>query len=120
MKKFFILTILLLSITSCVTSQRLGSFTVMSDKNIKTTKTNLNKAPQIKNISGEDSKLIILSFPLGTPKFENALDNLLEKGDGDIAVDVSSEFKSWYFLIVGQNKIVMKGTVINSKGGQNE
>lgn len=120
MRKFFILIIMLLTITSCITEQKLGNFTMISDKNIKTTKTNLNKAPQIKNISGEDSKLIILWFNIGTPKFQNALDDLLSKGDGDIAIDVSSEFKSWYFLFIGQNKITMKGTVINSRGGQNE
>lgn len=64
--------------------------------------------------AGEDCIWIILPpyIPLGTPNWKSAMDQALEKGKGDVMVDIVVSNWAWAIpLIVGQQCVLMEGTV---------
>jgi hypothetical protein len=97
----------LLVLDGCTT--RLGDFSVLSTKNVDVT----GLKPGDRMV-GEDCQTIILYpyFPLGEPNWKNAMDQALEKGKGDVMVDIVLTVKAWGIpLIFGQNCIEIEGTV---------
>ena len=54
-------------------------------------------------------------IPLGQPKIKEAVNDALQKGNGDLIVDASLYKKYWWFLI-GQQSIQIKGTVVKTRG----
>jgi hypothetical protein len=113
MKKAIALLSVLFVLSGC--SQHITDFSVLSNKNIELDGVDLDNAPRQKYISGKDSKWMFLFFPLGIPKVKEALNDALLKGDGDLLIDASVYYNSWWFLI-GQSEIELKGTVVNTKG----
>ena len=111
MKKYLILMMIFLS--GC--STHLTDLSMISNKNINLEKIDIDRAPQRKLVEGEDSKFIFLFFPFGTPKIKEAVNDALQKGNGDLIVDASLYAKSWWFL-VGQTSIQIKGTVVDTRG----
>ena len=99
------LLLLLLGFAACTT--RLTDYTILNTKNFTLPK-NVKLG---KRATGEDCKLVILFWPLGTPSLKEAVDKALEKGNGDILVDavVYSETRS--YLVVSQLCWVVTGTV---------
>ena len=67
-------------------------------------------------ITGKDSKWLILFMPLGLPHLEDAIDEALDKGDGDIMLDAVVHYRSWWFIL-GQIELNVKGTVVKTRGG---
>lgn len=120
MKKYIIFTISLLALCSCVSNARLGSFTALSTRNIATGKVDANKMPQTRNTVGRDSRYILFGIPLGFPILANAVDDALESGGGDLLIDASLHYNSWYFLFFGEQRYEAKGSVINTRGVVNE
>lgn len=109
--KFFLLSLVLLSMVSCVT--RLGSFTVISTKNI-----DWSRAGEFKRgsrVDGQDLAHIIILFPT---KFminiETAVDKAIEKVPGAVAlVDVVLKDKRFYIpYIYGQLAFIVEGTAL--------
>jgi hypothetical protein len=105
--------VLVLGTTGCVT--RLGDMTVLSTRNVTLSKVDLDRMPQVKGITGRDSKFIILCIPLGIPHLEDAVDEALNKGGGDVMVDAVVHQEGWWFL-VGQTALTVKGSVVNTRG----
>ncbi|MDD4556214.1 MAG: hypothetical protein PHE89_02645 [Alphaproteobacteria bacterium] len=111
MKKFLGLFTLFL----CGCTTHLTDLSMISNKNINLNEIDIDRSPQRKYVIGEDKKFILIFFPLGQPKIKEALNDALEKGNGDLMIDASLYVTSWWF-IVGQTGIEIKGTVVNTKG----
>lgn len=105
----------LLTLSSCTT--HLTDLTVITNKNVNIEKINIERSPQRKNVVGTDTKWVFLCIPLGLPKLREAVNDSLEKGQGDMIIDASVYYKEWWFLL-GQSSIEVRGTVVNSKGDQ--
>lgn len=102
------------SLTGCSTI-RLGDLSLMSTKNVNLDEVDLDTLPQQKGIEGEDTKFVLLFIPFGIPHLEDAVDDALEKGGGDLIADAVIYSKGWWFII-GETTLSVKGTVINTKG----
>jgi len=89
---------------------------VLSTRNVSLDKVNMDELPQVRNVAGIDSKWMILFFPIGIPHLENAVDDALNKGDGDLMIDAVLSAGGWWFL-VGKNTIIAEGTVVKTRGG---
>ncbi len=114
MKRILMMLIAVLYISGCTT--HLTDLSMISNKNINLNKVNIDKLPQKKHVEGEDKKFVFLFIPFGQPTLKGALNDALEKGNGDLMVDASVYITNWWFLI-GQNGLKIKGNVVNTKGG---
>jgi hypothetical protein len=101
-----ILLVLVLAAEGCTT--RLGDFTVLSTRNVDVA--GLKPGDRF---SGEDCVNFLFGMiPLGQLNLKNAMDQALEKGKGDIMVDIVLTSSGWAFpLIFGQQCVVVEGTV---------
>lgn len=113
MKRILIIVFMIGLLGGC--STHLADFTMISNQNINVKKVNLDNVPQKHNVIGKSSKVIFLFVPLGIPTLHEAVDDALQKGNGDLMTDVSVYQKGWWFLI-GKMGLEVKGTVVNSKG----
>ena len=105
---------LLVFLAGC--SHRIGDLSILSTRSVSLNKVDLDKMPQEKNVVGKDSKIILLGIPLGFPHLENAVDDALDKGKGDVIIDPVIQVEGWSILILGENSISVKGNVVNTKG----
>ena len=87
-------------------ANRLGDFTVLSTRNVDVS--GLKPGDRQK---GEDCINSILGIPLGEPNWKNAMDQALEKGKGDVLVDVVVSVNYWTAIVFGQQCVVIEGTV---------
>lgn len=112
---FMILSMLILTGTGC--SVRHGDFTVLSGKIVRTSDFNLGQADRVKGVEGRSIQRIIVFFPVGgIPTIDEALDNALENGHGDVMTDAVVTFTSWYIpLIYGQAGWIIKGDVVKTR-----
>lgn len=111
--KAIIVSLMIIVLSACTT--HLTDVSLMSNKNVNLNNVNIDKLPQVKNVVGKSSVFIFLFIPFGQPQIKLALNDALKKGDGDLMVDASISSKSWWFL-VGENSIVIEGTVVKTKG----
>jgi len=109
MKKLALL-ILFLPLTLLLgCSQRLGDFTVISTKNVDI---GTNYLIVQKNAEGYSTKQIIVLFPTGYPDIKSAVDDVLNKYDGQILGDAVLEHSSWYIpFIYGETTYKIRGDV---------
>ena len=91
----------------CVT--RLGDFTVLSTKNV-----NVAGLKPGDRFSGEDCITTIVGINIGEVNWKNAMDQGLERGKGDVMVDVVLTQTGWSIGLVSQNCVVIEGTVSQS------
>jgi hypothetical protein len=103
------------SLLSSACSIRLGDFTALSTKSVSLNRVDLDTLPHTDNVTGEDSKWMILLFPIGFPHLETAVDEALEKGGGDVMTDAVLYSSGWWFL-VGKNTLKVKGSVVKTRG----
>ena len=115
MKRILAVILAIFSLGAC--STHLTDFTMISTKNVSLDKVDIDKLPQKKNVIGEDKKFMFLFIPFGVPTIQAALNNALEKGNGDLMVDVAVEAKGWWFLI-GETGFEIKGNVVNTIAGE--
>ena len=95
---------------------RHGDFSVVSNKLVRTADFELSKAERTKGIVGEDIKHIYLFFPTGVPTLEEAVDDALRKGNGDVVTDAVIKTWSWYIpLIYGQHGWSVTGDVVKTR-----
>ncbi len=111
----FLPLVIILMLSAC--TYRLADLTVISTRNVNLDKVDLDTLPKTSNIVGRDSKFSILFIPLGIPHLEDAVDDALQKGGGDILIDAVIYNEAWWFLI-GQNTIKVKGDVIKTRDTQ--
>ena len=106
----FILVLLSICLFGCAFRQ--ADLTAITTRNVKLDGVNLNELSS-ERIEGKDSKFVFMFIPFGRPHLEEAIDDALDKGNGDLMLDAVIYTKSWWFL-VGQNIITVKGTVLNT------
>ena len=95
---------------------RHGDFPVISNKMLRLSEFELEKTDRVKNIEGKDIAHTIIVFPTGVPTLEGALDDALEKGDGDVMTDAVVKSYGWYIpYIYGQSGWTVKGDVIKTR-----
>ena len=99
MKRVIMLLISVLYISGC--STHITDFSMISSK----------------NVIGEDKKFVFLFIPFGQPTIKGALNDALQKGNGDLMVDASVYVTNWWFLI-GQTGIEIKGDVVKTREGE--
>lgn len=116
-KSLTILCIVFLVFILNACSIRHGDFTVLSNKLVNLTDFELGKTDRAKGVEGEDVQNIILFIPTsGPPTLEGALDNALEKGNGDIMTDAVISWRYFYLpLIFGQQAWEVKGDVVRTR-----
>ncbi|MDY4842150.1 MAG: hypothetical protein SO314_07295 [Alphaproteobacteria bacterium] len=117
MKHIIAIFIMAIYLSSCTT--HITDLSMISNKNINLNRVNIDTLSQKKNVEGEDSKFVFLFIPFGQPTLKGALNDALEKGQGDLMVDASVYVTSWWFLI-GETGIKIKGDVVNTKGVVNK
>ncbi len=117
MKYIFSVLGLVLLLSACSTHQT--EFTMISTHNVAIDKKDIDALPQNKNIIGEDKKIIFLGYTFGTPVIQAAVDDALNKGNGDLIVDASLYQTYWSVLLFGQTGYEIKGTVVNTRQGGN-
>ncbi|MCI0563884.1 MAG: hypothetical protein MN733_35875, partial [Nitrososphaera sp.] len=71
-----------------------------------------------KRIEGKDCTYAILGLiPLGIPNLERAVDDALQKGNGNMMVDQVTYQEGAYFILASQSCIRVEGTVLNVAAG---
>ena len=115
MNRFFVglVALVLLLPVGCTT--RMGDLTIASTRLTELDQIDLDEAPTRKRVKGEDIKFIFLFIPFGIPHLEDAIDDALERGQGDLMTDVTVRQFSWWFL-VGQTGFRVEGDVIDTRG----
>jgi len=98
-------------------AHRVGDLTALSTRNVSLNKIDIDTLPQSKAVEGRSSAFMLLFIPLGIPHLEDAVDDALNKGDGDLMLDPVIYMGGWWF-IVGESSITVKGNVVNTKGGK--
>lgn len=98
---FFCLVVILIA-SGC--STRLGDCTIMSTKNIYCKNVDLTKLEQKQGVVGKDIRF----WGIGS-NMKDAADKALEKGEGNLLVDVVVYYESFPLICGGY---VVKGTVV--------
>ena len=114
MKCLFSILFFATLITSTACSLRLADLSAVSTRNVTLDKVDLDSFPQTKGIVGKDTKWMFLFIPFGVPHLEDAIDDALDKGNGDMMIDAVLHSKGWWFLI-GQSSLQVKGTVVKTR-----
>jgi len=112
MKRLLTAIITVLCLNGC--STHLTDLTMISNKSVTLDKVDVDRLPQNKHITGEDNKFMFLFIPFGAPTLKGALNDALEKGNGDLMVNASVYSTGWWFLI-GQFGISIEEDVVNTK-----
>jgi len=101
--------------TGCCT--RVASCTAISTRNVKLREVDLDRVPARKDTVGRDMKWFISVIPLGIPSIEDAVDDALRRGGGDLMTDAVLYSRTEWFLI-GRLGWEIRGTVVNTGGPQ--
>lgn len=112
--RFVLGLVLVISLFGC--SVRVGDLTMISSKSVDLEMVDLDAVPQVSGVSGKDTKFIFLFIPLGSPQLEQAIDEALRKGGGDLMTDVAIYQDFWWALLFGQTTIRVEGTVAKTRG----
>lgn len=96
---------------------RHGDFTVLSSKLIRLSDFELEKVNRVKGVEGKSTAQIIFVIPTaGDPSLEDAIDEALEKGNGDVMTDAVIYSWGWYIpYIYGSFGWRVKGDVIKTR-----
>lgn len=103
---FVIFASILIAFGGC--SQRIGDFTLLSTKNVEIG----GKYKKLdKRFQGEDTKMMLLGIPLGTPNLKTAVDNCIENGKGYLITDAVVDYSFFTVILAGQMKYTVTGDV---------
>lgn len=110
---------LVLAMLAAGCQTRLGSLSVAATGNVSLKGIDLDAAKQTGSVTGEDSKVFILFFPIPMSpyNFQKAVDDALEKGDGDVMVDVVVYHRWWTAILFSRASLAVEGNVIKTRGG---
>lgn len=108
--------VLLLSVLAAACTIRHGDFTVISNKLLRLSEFELEKADRVRGIEGRDIQHRILFIPTsGPPTLEGALDDILDKGQGDAVTDAVVQARMWDFILYAQYGWIVKGDVVKTR-----
>jgi len=98
-------------------TNHLSDISMISNRDIDFNKFDIEALPQKKNIEGIDRKHLFLFIPIGQPTLSAALDNALEKANGDLMVNatVTATYSTNWLTLFGEMEIKIKGDVINTQ-----
>ena len=113
MTSILVLAALVIVLSGC--SIRHGDFSVASNKIVRLSDFEVDKADRVKGVEGKDFKHIIFYIPTGIPTIDAAIDDALEKGNGDLLTDAVIEQYWWWFLVYGQVGWTVKGDVVKTR-----
>lgn len=103
-------------------SVRQGDFTVMTNRMVTLDRVDLDELPRAKRVEGEQTKLIqllLIPFPLSAyPTIEGAVDDALDKGDGDLVTDSVITITNMHFILFATQKITVEGDVVRTRTGK--
>ena len=105
MRKLLLSTLLMSCLMSFGCSRRMTDCTILSTKNIYCKNVDLTTLKQNQGVVGKDIRF----WGIGS-NIENAADETLEKGGGNLIIDPVIYYESFPFICGGY---VVKGTVIN-------
>jgi len=113
--KLFIMVVFVFAVSGCTIRQ--GDFTVASNKIVRLSEFELEKADRVKGVEGKDVTHILVAFPLGgPPTIGGAMDEAMEKGGGDVMTDLVIKSWGWYIpYIYGQVGWSVKGDVVKTR-----
>lgn len=97
--------------TSC--SLRLADFNAISTRNVNLDQIDLDSVSG-KRVVGTSTRFIFLFIPFGLPTLEEAVDDALDSGGGDLMTDTAVYSTGWWFL-VGTTSIEVRGSVVETK-----
>lgn len=101
-----------LTLSGC--SQRIGDLTFVSTRNIDLSNAQLD-VREGQRVTGKDCKMWPLGLiPLGYPTLEGAIDDALQKGNGNVMIDQVTTATGFYFILASQHCIEAEGTVLRT------
>ena len=115
-----ILALLALSLGSFgCSSMRIGDLSVISSRNVNLDKVDLDTLEGTR-VTGKDGVLLLLGLiPLGgLPNLEEAMDDALNQGGGDLMLDAVVRSTSWSAIIVAEVAIEVEGEVVKTRGAK--
>jgi hypothetical protein len=102
-------------LSGCTT--RIGDLTFVSTRNIDLSHVTLD-VRQGKRVKGNDCKFALLGLiPLGFPTLQSAVDDALDKGQGNVMIDEVTYISNYWFVLVSQQCIRVEGTVLDTQAG---
>lgn len=105
---------LLLVVTLSGCAARMGDLTIASTKNIDLSDTHLYVRDG-KRAEGEDCVYYPLGiFPLGLPNLQDAVEDALNNGHGNVIVNEVTHKTYVYFILASRICIKVDGTVLNT------
>lgn len=109
------LLIMPLVFSGCVV--RHGDFSVVSNKLVRLSDFELGQSIHQKNAVGKDVQHVIILFPTsGPPTIEGALDDALDRYNGDVITDAVIKSWAWYIpYIYGQAGWSVEGDVVKTR-----
>lgn len=117
MKKILTLGLGMLMLSAC-TSTKIADLSVIVPTQTTLTQQNLQGATVQKNITGSDETGIFLIFPMGSPTLQNAVNNALKNGNGNVLTQASVISKTRWYVLWGYKSIEVTGNVVKlSQGG---
>jgi len=101
--------------TGCVS--RHGDFSVASNKLLRLSEFELDKADRIRGVVGKDVQHIIILFPTsGPPTIDGAMDDAFRKSGGDVLTDATIKSWAWYIpYIYGQAGWSVEGDAVKTR-----
>lgn len=93
---FFILLAVISLITISGCSQRLGSFTILSTRNVEMS---AERSLVERDVRGRDGIAWFLFIPIGSPSLSDAVDKILAKNDADFLTNVVIHYDFWTIII---------------------
>ena len=115
MKKHILIALLLLT-TAC--TSHISDVTAISTRKVSTQEVDLNKLPMKKNIEGQDHVFWTIFNPSHNVKLSRAVEDALDKGDGDLMLNAEITLDSAFAIIGFINTLKIKGDVVNTKAGK--
>ncbi len=99
---------------SCITwgcTTRVADLTIVSTKNLDLADAKSLDAKKGQRFKGEDCVFIFI-IPWGVPNLEKAVDQALQKGNGNVMVDQVSYSKFFSLGLIGQHCLEVEGAVL--------
>ena len=108
MRNLLISLITIVLFTGCW-NQRVGDFSVISSRNFDL---NSDYVLLEKGVIGKDIQYIIIFIPTGQINIENAVDDALQRVDGDVMTNATIKLKGFYIpYIYGESIYEVEGDV---------